>query len=59
MHWHRFSDLLARAIPSFKQRKRGYEPFGFALTFLTGIFAGAKKLTHVSHLRSDVMLLGC
>jgi hypothetical protein len=28
----------------------------FALTFVTGILAGARKLTHVAHLRSDVML---
>lgn len=56
LQWHRFGDLLARTIPSFKKRKRGFEPFEFALTFVTGILAGARKLTHVAHLRSDVML---
>lgn len=56
LHWHRFGDLLAEVIPSFKLRQRGFEPFEFALSFLTGILAGARKLTHVAHLRSDVML---
>lgn len=56
LHWHRFGELLTRVLPQFKQRRRGYEPFEYALGFLAGILAGAKKLTHVSHLRRDVML---
>ena len=56
LHWHRFGDLLARVLPKFKKRRRGYEPFEYALGFVAGILAGAKKLTHVAHLRSDVML---
>src|SRR2546426_3026438 len=56
LHWHRFGDLLARVLPRFKQRRRGYQPFEYGLGFLAGILAGAKKLTHVAHLRRDVML---
>jgi hypothetical protein len=56
LHWHRFGELLARVLPEFKQRRRGYQPFEYALGFVAGILAGAKKLTHVAHLRRDVML---
>jgi len=56
LHWHRFGDVLAGVLPQFKRRRRGYEPWEFALGFLAGILAGAKKLTHVAHLRRDVML---
>lgn len=56
LHWHRFGERLAEVLPAFKQRKRGFEPFEFALSFLTGVLAGARKLTHVAHLRGDVML---
>src|SRR5258707_13933491 len=56
LHWHRFGELLAGVLPRFKQRRRGYQPFEYALAFLAGILAGAKKLTHVAHLRRDVML---
>jgi hypothetical protein len=56
LHWHRFGEVLARVMPQFKQRRRGYQPFEYALGFLAGILAGAKKLTQVAHLRRDVML---
>jgi Transposase DDE domain group 1 len=56
LQWYRFDDLLAGAIPAFKKRKRGFEPFEFALTFVIGILACARKLTHLPHLRSDVIL---
>ena len=56
LHWPRFGELLASVLPRFKQRQRGYQPFEYALGFLAGILAGAKKLTHVAHLRRDVML---
>jgi hypothetical protein len=56
LHWHRFDQVLARVMPQFKQRRRGYQPFEYALGFLAGILAGAKKLTQVAHLRRDVML---
>jgi hypothetical protein len=56
LHWHGFGRLLASVIPFKKQRRRGYEPFEYVLSFLTGILAGARKLTQVAHLRTDVML---
>ncbi len=56
LHWHRFGELLGQVLPSFKKRRRGYEPFEYGLGFVAGILAGAKKLTHVAHLRSDVMM---
>jgi hypothetical protein len=43
-------------MPAFKRRRRGFQPFESALAFVAGILAGAKKLTQVAHLRSDVML---
>src|SRR5208337_3959850 len=49
LHWHRFGELLAGVLPQFKRRRRGYEPFEYALSFLTGILGGAKKLTNVAH----------
>src|SRR5260370_24552844 len=51
LHWHRFGELLAGVLPRVKQRRRGYQPFEYALRFLSGILAGAKKLTHAAHLR--------
>ena len=56
LHWHRLGERLAGVLPNFKQRRRGYQPFEYALGFLAGILAGAKKLTQVAHLRRDVML---
>jgi hypothetical protein len=56
LHWHHFEELLTKVMPRFKKRRRGFEPFEYALGFLTGILAGAKKLTHVGHLRRDVLL---
>jgi hypothetical protein len=56
LQFHRFGDLLGQVLPKFKKRRRGFEPFEYALSFLTGVLAGAKKLTHVAHLRHDVML---
>jgi len=56
LHWHRFGELLAGVLPKFKQRRRGYEPCEYALGFLAGVLAGAKKLTQVAHLRQDVLL---
>jgi hypothetical protein len=56
LHWHRFGELLARVMPQFKRRRRGYQPFEYAVGFMTGILAGARKLTQVAHLRRDVML---
>jgi hypothetical protein len=49
-------ELLLDLLPQFKQPRRGYQPFECALCFLSGILAGAKKLTHMAHLRRDLML---
>src|SRR5919109_3395300 len=57
LHWHRFGEVLARVLPKFKQRRRGYQPFEYGLAFLAGILTGAQKLTHGAHLRSHVMLV--
>ena len=56
LHGHRFGELLAGVLPQFKRRRRGYQPFEYGLGFVAGILAGAKKITHVAHLRRDVLL---
>src|SRR2546428_7761650 len=55
LHWHRFGDLLARVLPKFKKRRRGYEPFEYALGFVAGILAGGQKPEHLGHLRTRVV----
>lgn len=54
LHWHQFSQLLAKVLPG--EKTKGIPLTDLALGFLTGILAGAQKLAHVAHLRSDVML---
>jgi NADPH-dependent curcumin reductase CurA len=54
--WHRMDELLGKVMPPFKKRKRGFEPGEYATGFVTGVLAGAKKLTHLGRLRSDVTL---
>src|SRR5260370_10215006 len=56
LHWHRFGELLAAVLPPFKQPRRGYQPFEYALGFLAGILAWAKQLTPAAHLRPYVRL---
>ena len=56
LHWHRLDELLDKVMPRFKKRKRGFEPGHYATSFVAGVLAGAKKLTHLGHLRSDVTL---
>lgn len=56
LHWHRFSELLAKVLPHPRKSKRGIPVAELALGFLAGILAGAQKLAHVAYLRSDVML---
>src|SRR2546427_11383681 len=51
LHWQRFGDLLARVLPSFKKRRRGYGSFEYGFGFVAGHFVGAEKTTHVAHLR--------
>jgi hypothetical protein len=55
LHWHRFADLLTKLLP--QRTSNNQIPLGdLALGFIAGILAGAQKLTHVAHLRTDVML---
>src|SRR5260370_35689582 len=55
LHWHRFGDLLARVLPRFKKRRRGYQPFEYGLGFIVGLLAGCKKLTRGRPLRADAV----
>lgn len=56
LHWHRFGALLARVLPHQRKSKKAIPVAALALGFVAGILAGAQKLAHVAHLRSDVML---
>jgi len=56
LHWHRFGQLLAGALPHRRKSKKAIPVADLALGFLTGILAGAQKLIQVAHLRADVML---
>ena len=48
--------MLGKALPHVRTSKKAIAPADLALGFITGILAGAKKLTHVAHLRRDVVL---
>jgi hypothetical protein len=55
LHWHRFRELLGKWLP--RRTSPNATPMeDLALGYLTGILAGAKKLTHVAHLRGDPLL---
>lgn len=56
LHWHRFGAMLAKALPHVRTSKKAIAPADLALGFIAGILTGAKKLTHVAHLRRDVVL---
>jgi hypothetical protein len=56
LHWHRLGDLLAKLLPHRPKSKKAIPPQDLALGFIAGILAGAVKLTHVAHLRNNVML---
>lgn len=56
LHWHRFGALLAKVLPHVRTSKKAIAPADLALGFIAGILTGAKKLTHVAHLRRDVVL---
>ena len=56
LHWHRMGRLLAGLLPHRPKSKKAIAPKDLAMAFIAGILAGAAKLTHVAHLRSDVML---
>jgi hypothetical protein len=60
LHWHSLGQVLRRALPPLPARLgpgRKPLPMGdLALGFITGILAGAQKLTHVAHLRADPLV---
>ncbi len=56
LHWHRFGELLAKVLPHQRKSKKAIPVADLALGFLAGILAGAQKLAHVAHLRTDVLL---
>lgn len=55
LHWHRLKDRLQRWLPQ-RTSPNATPMEGLALGFVVGILAGAKKLTHVAHLRQDPMI---
>lgn len=56
LQWHRFKDLVAGLLPHRRTSPNALPAADLALGFITGILAGAQKLTQVAHLRSDAML---
>lgn len=56
LHWHRFEQLLARWLPHAPKSPKALPPAQLALSFLVGLWAGAKKLAHVAYLRGDPLL---
>jgi hypothetical protein len=55
LHWHRFGDLLRQHLPQ-RTSPNATPMEELALGFMTGILAGAKKLTQVAHLRQDPLV---
>jgi hypothetical protein len=55
LHWHRFSSVLKKSMP-IRTSPNAIAAEDLALGFITGILAGAKKLTQVAHLRRDPLL---
>lgn len=56
LHWHRFEQRLARWLPHAPKSPNALPPAQLALSFLAGLWAGAKKLAHVAYLRGDPLL---
>lgn len=55
LHWHRFGEVLSKGLPTRTSPNATPMP-DLALGFISGILAGAKKLTQVAHLRQDPLL---
>jgi Transposase DDE domain group 1 len=57
LHWHRFGSVLQKHLPKrISPNATSSEDMGIG--YITGILSGAKKLTHVGHLRADPLLPG-
>jgi hypothetical protein len=56
LHWHRVGPLLASLLPPVPRSNYALEPAHIALGFITGVLAGARKLSQVSFLRRDPAL---
>jgi hypothetical protein len=56
LQWHQLSELLGKVLPHRPTSPNALPPEDLALGFITGILAGAQKLTQVAHLRRDPML---
>lgn len=55
LHWHRVRDVLTRCLPR-RTSPNAIAAADLGLGFVTGVLAGAKKLTQVAHLRRDPLL---
>lgn len=55
LHWHRVGELLGRLLPK-RTSPNATAMQDLAMGFITGILAGAKKLSQVAHLRQDPLL---
>jgi hypothetical protein len=56
LHLRKVRALLAQALPHRPTSPNAMAPVDIACSFLAGIIAGARKLTHVAWLRSDPVL---
>jgi hypothetical protein len=57
LHWHRFASVLRSFLPQ-RTSPNATTTEDLGLGFMTGILAGAKKLSQVAHLRQDPLLPG-
>lgn len=55
LHWHRFSSILQKYLPQ-RTSPNATSPEDLSVGFMTGILAGAQKLSQVAHLRADRLL---
>ena len=55
IHWHNLQELLSECLPR-RTSNNATPAADLGLGFITGVLAGAKKLTHVAHLRADPLL---
>jgi hypothetical protein len=56
LHLRKVLPLLKQALPHRRSSPNALAPVDIACSFLAGIIAGARKLTHVAWLRSDPVL---